>query len=254
MGANVSATYDKALSVIKNTASTSCTNFMATDQEISGIQLNFRGSRCGDIDFTNRATLVSNCNMSAIAQALAESSMQLTKTQAAGLTLPLTFNVSLDVADRTKIIEQELVQQCGSEALAKQRIRNVSLSFDENSSCDNIRFLNDASITTQCVAAVVADAVSSQKDTTNIAQTNAISPWALLAIFVPILIFIGVLYFLFRSKPAGPPGKKVPPSKKGVPGSKSFMGKTLPTLSPGVTSAIRKRASRLPVGAALPNL
>jgi len=218
----------KMMAVVENSTKSSCKNRQAVDQEIEGIRVSFKGSKCKDILVSNRATLMGDCKMDSIAQALAQQTMELTKEQAAGLTLPGTFNISMDMQERTNIIKQHLEQECGSEQAVKQKLKNQVFEF-ENSDCGTLQFVNDANLTAQCVSKVVQDALSKQKDVIDIKQTNEVSPWAILAIMIPLLIIVGVVFFIFRSRQQQKPPMKRPPMKAGV---KSVTG------AQGVTSVL----------------
>lgn len=203
MGGNFSTNVSKVVQTIENVTKTSCQNRMTSDQDISGIRVNLsKGAKCGDITFSNEASLMGDCNMDNFAKALAAQSMELTVANSAGLTLPGTFNVSMTQQQRESAIKQILEQKCGNEQAVKQTLRNISVTIeDPGTSCATLKFANNANLTSQCISAVILDAISENKDKVAVTQTNEVSPLALLAILVPILIFFGVIYFVFRKKP-----------------------------------------------------
>jgi hypothetical protein len=216
MGGNFSTNMSKMMAVVENSTKASCKPRQAVDQEIDGLRVSFKNSACRNIDIGNRSTLVADCDMSSVAQALAQQTMELTKQQAAGLTLPGTFNISMDMQERTNVIKQHLEQECATEQAVKQKLKNAVFEF-EGSECDTLKIVNQANLTSQCISKVVQDALSKQKDTVSLSQTNEVSPWAILAIMLPILLIVGVVFFV-RSRQQQKPPMKRPPMKAGAKG------------------------------------
>lgn len=203
MGANASYVQNKVVQTIENVTKTSCQNRAAVDQTIEGIRINMsKGAKCGDITFSNEASLMADCNMENYAKALAAQSMELTVAQSNSFALPGTFNVSMTQQERESAIKQILEQKCGNEQAVKQTLRNITVTLeDPDTACTALRFANNANLTAQCVSSVVLSALTENKDKVTVTQSNEISPFAILAIMVPILIFFGVIYFVFRKKP-----------------------------------------------------
>lgn len=231
MGSNLSVTQSKVLQAIENVTKTSCKNRQSVDQDISNLRVELSGAaRCGNIEITNEASLMADCNMENFAKALAAQSMELTVNQTAGLTLPLSFNVSMSQQERESVIKQILEQECGNEQAVKQKLKNNVVTVSDQAACDAIRIANTANLTAQCVTKTVLDALTENKDVVKVTQVAEVSMWAILAIMVPILIFFGVLYFVFRKKPqpvAGVPRKgamKRPPGPAPTPASRGLSG------------------------------
>lgn len=226
MGANISTVVNRAVSTIDTASKASCKNFQQVDQSIKGINVKLVGASCGDITIANKAAMSADCNLDQLASALASASMELSVQQSNGLALPGSVNISTAVADRTQVIKQRLEQDCGSNQLIKQTIEGATVELypdpinGTQASCKSLSIINDSNLTTQCAIKSISSALAKLEDKIKVEQSNAISPWALLAIFVPLLIFIGVLYFIFRKKPTGPggpPRKMPPPGRKGAP-------------------------------------
>jgi len=190
MGANISTTVDKALSTIENVSKTSCSMNQAVDQSISGISVFMEESQCGDISFTQKAKIIGVCDMGAMAAALAEASTELTKDQVAALGIGM--NVDTTIRDRASIIKQKLEQSCSSESLIKQNISGIVVRLTKGSSCDTLKFIQDADLTTQCTIKVVMDSLDSDEFKGSFKQTVSFFAGFGIGKIILILVLLGI--------------------------------------------------------------
>lgn len=197
MGTQISTQVNKVMQTIENTSRTSCKSQSLIDQSIQGLNVDFSNAKCGDIVISNKAKAGSVCDLGAMAASLAQASMELNTQQTQGLGLP-GISISTSVADRTNIMKQILESSCGSEQAIKQQINNVTFRFGEGASCNSLKFINDADVTTQCVAKVAAEALSKSQDVIKTTQTNDIGLLFPLLILGGILLFVGILYGIYK--------------------------------------------------------
>lgn len=199
MGANVSTTVDKATNIVENVTKTSCEMRQAVDQSIENIRLDLTDTSCDNLSFTNRVKLVGTCNLDAVASALAEASADLTAEQTTALGIGI--NVNSTVRDRTNIIRNIIEQRCSSEQLAAQSIKGVTI-IGRNLSCNQLQFLNEADVTTQCVMTAVMDAVTNDNFKAASKQTvdwfSGLSKYGLYIVLILGIVFGGRLLLSAR--------------------------------------------------------
>ena len=200
MGANVSTSISRALSVIENTAATSCEQQADIDQTITGLDITLEGADCGNLSVINRAKASSNCDLNAMANALAEASMSMTQEQTNAM--GIGFNVGTTKQERASIIKQRLEASCGSDTSIKQTISDQRWTirpYETRSgevipaNCDNLRFMNDADATTQCVAKTAIDAIEKTEQTADTSQTLKFSTPLIIGIVAVVIVIVIIL-------------------------------------------------------------
>ena len=189
----------EAVDIVENTTKQACEQRLATDQSINA-RLDLTDTYCPNLQFINRAKLTSQCNMDQVADALAKASTKLNKEQTAGLGLNLNVDSSVD--KRRNEIKNFLESRCGNEGLVKQ-----SLALDikgKNLRCDQLQAINDADITTQCIANSVMRTLSTNefeqasKQKTDILGGLTAFLTAPIWIMGGIILAIGLLFLVFR--------------------------------------------------------
>jgi hypothetical protein len=159
MGVNASTQKQRLTSIIQNQSKATCKTRQGATQEIKGLNISLQDSNCKDIQVLNRAKLASQCDIGAMASALAQASMELSADQTA--TLGLGLNVNTSEQDRTSIIKQKIEAECGTDQQVKQTIEDAVISL-KGSSCDKLKVMNDLDATSQCVLKLAFDAVDKQ--------------------------------------------------------------------------------------------
>lgn len=216
MGGNLSTVKNKAISTIESSSKASCKNYQQVDQEMKNVNVELIGADCGPIFIGNRAVMQADCDMDQFASALAEASMDLEISQAAGLTLPGTFNISSTQSEREQAIRQQLEIDCGNEQKIKQKTANINVTLRPDpiggtpASCKSLDIINEAELTTACVIKSVSDVIAKVEDKIAIKQTNEVSPLALLLLMIPLIIVGVILYYVFRAQ------KKKPGSRREI--------------------------------------
>jgi len=196
---NVSSTVQRATDIVENTSKQACELRQATDQNITA-RLDLTDTYCPDLQFINRAKMVGTCNMGQMAEALAQASTKLSKEQTAGLGLNL--NVNSTVAERTNVIKNLLESRCGNEGLIKQQL-NLDIK-GKNLNCKQLQAINDADMTTQCMANVIMQTLSknefeeASKQKTDILGGLTALMSAPFLIMGGILLAIGLLFIILR--------------------------------------------------------
>ena len=202
---NINTVAQKAVSTVLLSAQNAVRTTQAIDQT-QNINLDLSNTNCGQLSFINVAKAMSNINLSAIANNLAQQSTQLSDAQTLGL--GLGFNVSATVAEREAIIKQHLENSCGSEQSIKQ-VLNIKVT-GSYLNCDQLSAINNADLSTQCVVAAVMGAVTNENFIKASEQKNDILGPLVKLLSAPIMIigaiilfFAGlVLLFRFFKKPA----------------------------------------------------
>lgn len=185
---NVSSTVQSATDIVENTSKQACELRQATDQNITA-RLDLTDTYCPDLQFINRSKMVGTCNMGQVAEALAQASTKLTKEQTAGLGVNL--NVNSTVAERTNVIKNLLEARCANEGLIKQQL-TLDLK-GKNLSCRQLQAINDADLTTQCIANTVMQTLSSNEFAEASKQKTDILGGLTALLSAPILIMGGIL-------------------------------------------------------------
>lgn len=208
MGANVSTTVDRAATTIENVSRSACTMSQAVNQNISNIDLDFTDTRCPNLRFENRVKMVGTCDMDAMAEALAQASTALTKEQTAALGIGI--NVETSVRDRATNIRRELEQNCNSEQQANQTIQGIKIRA-KNFQCDQLQFLNDADVTTQCVMATVTKALTSDEfELASKQKVDWLSSFGRIWIIIAILIGVAAVARLLLARQEQAPTTATP--------------------------------------------
>lgn len=195
MGANVSTSMQKAVSVVTNSVSTSCRLQQAVNQNITA-KFDLTDTNCDGITFRNKTVLVGTCNLDAQADALATASFDLSQKQLQALQLGI--NVTTNQQERKAIIKQILEQTCASEQLVNQNINADIKCLRCN--CQRLELINDADATTQCVIATVSRALNSEQFVAASSQEGDVgkSIGSILGglISLPVLLILGGLLLL----------------------------------------------------------
>ncbi len=209
MGANVSTQVATVSTTLQNVQQTNCKNDSEIDQSIGNIEVNLVGSKCGDISFTNTATVSQMCDLSGTASALAQAAQGLSAQQKASLSL--SANISTGVQDNTTKIQQILDANCGSASKINQTIKGAKITIQPYvsadgrtvipASCDILKFANSAGAQQQCILKTVTDTVSKLDQSQAAVQTqesigsliSGLLTGPMLLIFGPIILIILVV-------------------------------------------------------------
>jgi len=156
MGINASTQKQKVVSILENNAKANCKTSQNVQQTIQGLSISLVDSNCKDINVQNRAKVASQCELGAMASALAKASMDLSADQTA--TLGLGMNINTSEQERQSIIKNKIEANCGSDQNVKQTIEGQTISL-KGSTCNDINVMNDLDATSQCVLKLAFDAV-----------------------------------------------------------------------------------------------
>lgn len=216
MGANVSTQIARATTELSNVQKNECKNQSQIEQTIGNINVNLVGASCGNIEFTNTATVNQMCDLSGAAKALAEAAQGLSAEQKS--TLSLSANVSTGITENTTKIQTILENDCGNESLIKQKIQGANITLQPYvsadgktvipASCDILKFANSASAQQQCVLKTVSDQLSKLDQKQDAKQVTEFPPllsgllmfMLLPAIGIGVIIFIIVIMKMLKKK------------------------------------------------------
>lgn len=224
MGGNVSTSRQRALSVIQSASKASCQNKTDVSQKISGIRVELVGANCGAIKIANEAKALSTCNLSQMSTALAEASMGMDKEQVA--MSGGGFNSDSTVQERASIIQQKLEAACGNDTKVKQEVSDVGVRLIPYyepatgetipASCDALDILNQADLTSQCVAKQVLQALDRVAQGVRAKQVQKTNWGAIIAIVVVFIVLAIIAYFVLRGFIAA----KAPPPQPAAGGGR----------------------------------
>lgn len=187
MGANVSTSVKNLTNEVESTLSQHCDASSNVSQEIKGVIIS--NGLCPNIVIENRAKVLTNCDIGALATTLAENAEKLTEEQKAGLGL----NLSTDVSVNSNKIKNMLESACNTQSNIDQKINNLKIK-DVN--CDLLKIANTADTKTQCLLSAIDDSVSKLKADTKISQ-KGFDPTTIIIVVAAIIAALILLALVF---------------------------------------------------------